>query len=138
MLKKTVFWIILTTLLLQTSAAAFHLPFSVDSQKPLVLIVAHSSIYATIESSLEQYAADLEDEGFSVNIVETSQLRSETPQEIRSILQNNLNNNLVGALFVGDVPEVWFEVGNEKVPTDMYFKDLNGQWRDQDGDGIYD
>ena len=128
----------MTSLLLQTSVAAFHLSFSVDSQEPLVLVVVHSSIYTAIEASLEQYAVDLEKEGFSVNIVETSQLQSETPQEIRSILQDNLKNNLVGALFVGDVPEVWFEVGNERVLTDMYFKDLNGQWVDSDGDGVFD
>jgi len=109
-----------------------------NSPKPLVLVIAHSSIYATIESSLNQYAADIENEGFSVNTIETSQLQNETPQGIRSYLQNAMNSNLVGALFVGDIPEVWYEVGSEKILTDMYYKDLNGLWLDSDGDGIYD
>ena len=138
MLKKIVFRIIFTGLLLQVSTATFHHSFSVNSQKPLVLVMVHSSIYATIESSLKQYAADIENEGFSVNIIETSQLQNETPQEIRSCLQNNMNNNLVGALFVGDIPEVWYEVDDEKILTDMYYKDLDGLWLDQDGDGVYD
>jgi len=138
MLKKNVFWIILTGLLLQVSTATFHHSFSVDSQKPLVLVMVHSSIYATIESSLKQYTADIENEGYSVNIIETGQLQNETPQEIRSCLQNDMNDNLVGALFVGDIPEVWYEVGDEKILTDMYYKDLDGLWLDQDGDGVYD
>jgi len=138
MLKKMILWIILTSLLVQTSTTLLHHSFLGNSQRPLVLVMVHSSIYATIESSLEQYALDIENEGFSVNIIETSQLQNETPQDIRSILQNKMNNNLVGALFVGDIPEVWIEMGNEKILTDMYYKDLNGLWIDSDGDGVYD
>ena len=109
-----------------------------DPQKPLVLVIVHSSIYAIIKSSLNQYVVDIENEGFSVNITETNQLQNKTPQGIRSYLQNAMNINLVGALFVGDIPEVWFEVGDKKILTDMYYKDLNGLWSDLDGDGIYD
>jgi len=133
-----VFWITLTSLLVQTPTTKLHYSFLGNSQRPLVLVIVHSSIYATIESSLEQYALDIENEGFSVNMIEISQLQNETPQEIRSILQDNMNDNLVGALFVGDIPEVWIEMGDEKILTDMYYKDLNGLWLDSDGDGVYD
>jgi len=133
-----VLWVILTSLLVQTSTTLLQHSFLGNSQRPLVLVMVHSSIYATIDSSLNQYASDIENEGFSVNIIETSQLQSETPQDIRSILQNVMNDNLVGALFVGDIPGVWIEVGNETILTDMYYKDLNGLWLDSDGDGVYD
>ncbi|MBE0511780.1 hypothetical protein IBX38_01880, partial [Candidatus Bathyarchaeota archaeon] len=128
----------MTSLLVQMPTTKLHSSLLGNSSKPLVLVIVHSSIYATIEPSLKQYAADIENEGFSVNIIETSQLQNETPQEIRSRLQNDMNNNLVGALFVGDIPEVWYKVDDEKILTDMYYKDLNGLWLDSDGDEIYD
>ena len=137
-LKKIALWVILTVFLVQTLTIDLQYSLVDDPPKPLVLVIVHSSIYATVESSLNQYAADVENEGFSVDIIETSQIQNETPQGIRSHLQSAMNCNLVGALFVGDIPEVWYEVGDEKILTDMYYKDLNGLWSDSDGDGVYD
>ena len=138
MLKKIVLWAILTSLLVQTSTTLLQHSFLGNSQRPLVLVIVHSSIYTTVEPSLEQYATDIENEGFSVIIIESRQLQNETPQDIRSLLQNLMNDNLVGALFVGDIPGVWIQVGDETILTDMYYKDLNGSWLDSDGDGVYD
>ena len=108
-LKKMVLWVILMVFLVQTSTIDLQYSLVCDSPKPLVLVIVHSSIYATIELSLNQYVADVENEGFSVDIIETGQIQNETPQGIRSYLQSAMNSNLVGVLFVGDIPEVWQE-----------------------------
>jgi hypothetical protein len=109
-----------------------------QSPKPLVIIVVDSSVYDAIKPSLDQYCLDLEGSGFSVNITETSRFLDKTPTEIRAYLQEARNNSLAGALFVGDVPEVWFRVGDNTFPTDMYYMDLDGVWSDLDNDGVYD
>lgn len=111
---------------------------SSEPNKPLVMVIANSSIYAAIRPSLNQYAVDVENEGFSVSIIETNQLPNKTSNGIKAYLQKALNQDLIGALFIGDIPEAWFKVGDRKLPTDMYYRDLNGYWRDLDGDGIYD
>ncbi|MDI6839568.1 MAG: T9SS type A sorting domain-containing protein [bacterium] len=50
--------------------------------------------------------------------------------------------NLVGAIFIGEIPVAWYESNGfwswEEFPIDLYFMDLNGDWLDSDGDGIYD
>jgi hypothetical protein len=109
-----------------------------ETKKPLVMVIINSSIYAAIKSSVNQYEADLENEGFSVNTTETNQLSDKTPQGVRAYLQEALNHDLAGALFVGDVSEAWYEVDDTKFPTDMYYMDLNGSWKDLNGNGIYD
>ncbi|MEM3623239.1 MAG: hypothetical protein QXR76_05670 [Candidatus Bathyarchaeia archaeon] len=80
---------------------------------------------------------DIEDDGFSVSIIETNQLQDKTPQGIRLCLSEALSRGLVGALFIGNIPVAWYELGGKKFPTDMYYRDLNGYWKDDDGDGVY-
>ena len=138
-MAKTIFlWITLMSFLVQPPVTNLQNPVFYDLQKPLVMVIVNSTLYTSIESNLEQYATDVANEGFSVKITETNQLQNKTPQGIRSYLHNAMNSNLVGALFVGELPKIWYEVGDRKILTDMYYKDLDGLWLDLDGDGIYD
>jgi len=47
-------------------------------------------------------------------------------------------SQLVGALFVGELPVAWYELDGEEFPADIYFMDLNGTWQDSDRDGLFD
>lgn len=144
MLKKTVLLIIISTSFLtqkltaNPSASFVSGVLSEIPKKPLVMVIVNSSIYPTIELSLNQYSVDVENAGFSVNITETNQLSDKTPKGIRAYLRRAMNQDLVGAFFVGDVPEAWYEVDGKNFPTDMYYRDLNGFWTDLDGDEVYD
>ncbi len=111
---------------------------SITSEKPLVCILVDSTIYADIEFSLSQYAIDVENSGFAVKMMETGQLLNKTPEGIRSYLQENSRHNLDGCLLVGDIPGALFEVGAKEFPTDLYYMDLDGLWKDSDNDMIYD
>jgi len=106
--------------------------------KPLVVVLVNSSVYPRIESSLDQYGEDVQSDGFSVTIVRTDELADPTPQGIRSLLQQELSQDLVGAVLVGDIPTAWVNVSGKVLPTDMYYRDLNGVWTDLNGDGIYE
>jgi len=61
---------------------------------------------------------------------------------LRKILRDGYSNGLKGALFVGDIPTVWYEMdtdwGYEEFPTDLFYMDLHGEWADTDGNGVYD
>jgi len=108
------------------------------SEKPRVIVVVNSTIYKSIETSLNQYANDVENEGFSVRIIETDQLQQKTAAGIRAYLQEAYSSGLVGAFLVGDIPETWFKINNGILPTDMYYRDLDGSWIDANGDGIFE
>jgi len=143
MLRKTFLLITILALLTGNFAvnplnSSISTDLSAVLNKPLVMVIVNSSIYTAIESSLNQYAVDVENEGSSVNITETNQLSDKTPKGIREYLRDFLNRGLTGVLFVGDIPEAWYELGDKKFPTDMYYRDLNGLWKDMDGDGIYE
>ena len=113
-------------------------PVLSEPQKPLLVVIVDSSIYNRIKSSLDQYAIDVENAGFSVNLTETNPLPDKTPSGIREYLKQARDENLVGAFLVGDVSEAHFKVGNHTFPTDVYYMDLDGDWFDLDSDGIYD
>jgi len=131
---------VLLTLELLLNPLAFcasNVVFS-EFNKPLLIVIVDSKIYDAIESSLNLYKMDVTSEGFSVNIIETNQLPDKTPMGIKSYLREAISKGLTGVLFVGDIPEVWYEVNGKEFPTDRYYEDLDGLWRDLDNDGIYD
>jgi len=114
------------------------------ADNPEILVIANSSLAPSIHSSLEQYVSDLQTEGYKtvLHIMDSE----ESPSNLRNFLKQKweANNNLEGALLVGDLPIVWFEINKDiggyysKFPIDLYFMDLNGSWNDSDEDGIYD
>jgi hypothetical protein len=107
---------------------------------PLVLVIVNSSILSGIQSSINQYKADLESEEYKVNIIS---IENGTPSDLKALLQKKLSDNLVGAFLIGDLPIAWFErqdkdEGYLKFPTDFFYMDLDGSWIDADGNGVFD
>ena len=117
----------------------YRTPYS--SPKGWIYVLVEASVFDGIESSLNQYATDLESiDGFSVGTYTVSTNDTTT---IRAFLLQALPDGLVGCLLVGDVPEAYYEWRDWegtyfKVPTDFYYMDLDGVWNDTDGDGAYD
>jgi hypothetical protein len=106
-----------------------------------VLVLVNSTIYEGVKTSLEQYRKDLEDFGFEDVII--LNWAGTTPEDIRLVLQQfYLNSTLAGALLVGDLPAVEYEMFTvwdyERFPIDLYYMDLDGDWGDSDGDGVLD
>jgi hypothetical protein len=104
-----------------------------------VLLMVNSSIYDPILTSLNQYIADLEAEGYQVIL---TKYIGGTAQELKGYIK--VIPGLEGAVFIGDLPAVIFEIASEgdhgyqAFPCDLYFMDLNGQWLDTNGNGRYD
>lgn len=95
------------------------------------MVIVNSSIYPGIQGRINQYISDLESQNYEVLLVKTS---GGTPQDIRSLLKGE--NNLIGAVLVGDLPIPWFQIIEtwdggttyeyEEFPCDLYYMDLNG------------
>ncbi|OYD13827.1 hypothetical protein CH333_09830 [candidate division WOR-3 bacterium JGI_Cruoil_03_44_89] len=102
----------------------------------LVDIIVECRIYHKISSEIEQFSTDLTNEGYAVQIDTVSGMSHE-------LLRAHLASfpGLVGAIFVGELPTAWYEMdvwGEEEFPIDLYFMDLDGEWIDTNGNGLYD
>jgi len=107
----------------------------------IILVFVNSTIYDDIKGSLDQYRQDLKNSGFEDAII----LNWSEPNasRIRETLQQFYSNNsLAGTLLIGDLPAAEFEMFTEwdyeRFPTDLYYMDLDGDWIDNDNDGVYD
>jgi hypothetical protein len=101
----------------------------------------NSTIYASINPSLQQYVNDLELRGFGVTMYSIS---GGTPSSIRGLLRSLGSSGLVGCLMIGKIPAAWFKIpahgtwDNQEFPVDLFYMDLDGSWTDSDSDGMYD
>ena len=133
-MKKTIVSIIVLGLLLNTSAVSMG---SFENSETVYILI-YSEIYDGISDSLLVYVNDLENEGYNVEI---HIINTENPEDVRLLLQNS-TQNLVGAVFIGNISVAWcnisFENAPEPFPCDVYYMDLDSTWTDIDGDGIPD
>jgi hypothetical protein len=110
------------------------------------LIVCNGDLYPEISSSLiGDYVPELEQEEFAVSV-------AVTPDADRGGSDVALRNQLIDfyeehgyfyALLVGDLPVPFYEMdyegwGYEYFPIDLYYMDLDGEWVDEDDNGIWD
>lgn len=105
----------------------------IKGREAIVNIIVNKTVYPDITAEIDTFTNDLVIAGYSVQL-DTIVGMSHT------ILRNHLAGitNLVGAIFVGEIPVAWFEYGGEEFPHDLYFSDLNGTYIDADNDGLYD
>ncbi|MDD4052299.1 MAG: C25 family cysteine peptidase [candidate division Zixibacteria bacterium] len=106
-----------------------------------VCILVNDLLLSGLQSSLDQYTADLTAEGYSVTIYGMS---GGTPEELRTFLQEEYEKGMTGVVLIGDLPVAWYEaecwdpVEHEEFPADLYYMDMDGAWEDSDSDGLYD
>ena len=72
----------------------------------LVHVFVDSVVYPAIQINLDQFISDLETEDYTVSL---TQVTTQTPEDIRAILQSEYPSDLVGVILVGDVPAAWME-----------------------------
>ncbi len=112
------------------------------STKNLVDIVVNAGVYHTISTEITQFAADIEANGFRT-VIET--VSGGAPDDLRNEVKTWLVQGLVGVIGVGDLPVPLFKVADEPnipvvqiFPCDLFYEDLDGEWIDSDGDGVFD
>ncbi len=108
-----------------------------------IIIVVESDLYDSISTSLAQYQTDLTNEGLSSSIYLSSGGTKEALRDSLIALWDN-GNGMIGALFVGDLPIAWYDEypgpppSGARLPTDQYYRDLDGTWGDANSDDTLD
>ncbi|MGB9721916.1 MAG: hypothetical protein ACPL28_10610 [bacterium] len=110
-----------------------------------VAILTQQSIAGALTNEIDQLINNLQSENYTVL---SYQISGGTPETLRTFLQSLYNNNNIeGALFIGNLPVAWFEIANDfgqygyaQFPIDLFYMDLNGTWLDtmNTGNGKYD
>jgi hypothetical protein len=110
---------------------------------PKIYVLVESTIYPNIVAHVDRYMEDLKNEGNYYPVLFTDGWVDEV--EVKNLLIDGYNDNMVGALFVGDIPVAWYEMvdpymssGWAAFPFDLYYMDLDGFWYDNDQNGLYD
>jgi hypothetical protein len=101
------------------------------------LVLVENGLYNGIQTNLAFYVADLQADGYAV---EVHTITGGTYEDLKNFILNN-QTDLVGCVFFGNLPAAWFEFdywGAEEFPCDLYFMDLDGDWIDSDNDDKWD
>jgi len=100
-----------------------------------ISILVDASLNTQITSRLNEYIADLESEGYTVFV---STVSGGSPQDIKNWVIDRYNAGSEGFVFVGDITAAWAEVSGDQFPCDLFYMDLDGNWQDNDIDGVYE
>lgn len=107
--------------------------------KKSVVIFIDSYSYTNLENEIERLKLDItKDLDAAVFIFSGSW---NNIKEIKDIIINKyINNGLIGAILIGDIPAAYFEYNNTGVrfPSDWYFQDLSDNFIDTDSDGNFE
>ena len=113
-----------------------------DVDRGRVAVIVDSILEGPLETTLDVFVADLVVDGYSV-IVESAS--GGTDRELRDHLGDLHEEDLVGAVLIGDLPIAWYEVDNDHgtdgyavFPCDLFYMDLDGTFADSDGDDVWD
>ena len=106
-----------------------------QSMGKAISILVDQGLYLNIVSSINDYIADLNAEGYSVYLQSIS---GGTPGEIKTWVSERYNAGSEGVVFIGDITAAWAEVSGSVFPCDLFFMDLDGNWEDRDNDGDFE
>jgi|GEM_PF-6082615 len=99
-----------------------------------VLVLVNSSLQPSIQGKLDTYVIDVERQGYNLELYTCT---SGTAEDLKSFIMSHATN-LVGCVFVGDLPAAWYDDNGDRFPCDLFFMDLDGSWVDTNSDGRYD
>ena len=108
--------------------------------KGLVNIYVNSTIYESIYPELALYQQDVTNQGYLAQLIVWS---STNGTVLKQNLTNSYSNGLVGAVLVGNLPIVAFDINAYQFACDFFFTDLDGDWLDVNphppmSDGVID
>ncbi len=98
----------------------------------LVKVIAEQALYNNLTPEISQYIADLEADGYSVSL---STGTWTDPAEVRTLLQDEQENGLVGGVLIGEIPMAKFNLQadlsselHHSFFTPLYYMDIDGSW----------
>jgi hypothetical protein len=116
------------------------LGISLKAQEEKIIVIVNSQISSGLQSEISRYIIDISSH-YMVKLYETN---GGTAQDLRNFIISQ-KDSLVGCIFIGSMPVFMFEIKNDiaansytSFPCDLYFMDLDGNWSDEDNNGLFD
>ncbi|MBN2384462.1 hypothetical protein JXQ70_16430 [bacterium] len=100
-----------------------------------ISLLIDENLAPSIQPALAMYQQDLLAEGYSVV---TATVSGGTAAEIKAWIRSEYNSGSEGVVLIGDITAAWAEVSGDVFPSDLFYMDLDGLWRDMDNDGDYE
>ena len=100
-----------------------------------ISILVDASLYPNISTAVDQYMDDIKDEGHTAFLATVS---GGTAQDIKDWVTDRHNAGSDGFVFIGDITAAWAEVSGSQFPCDLFYMDLDGNWQDNNSDGVYE
>jgi hypothetical protein len=107
-----------------------------------ILVIVTSEMYAQLPDKIARYANDIND-AYGCQVIMES-VTGGNHIDIKNLILSH-QTNLDGAVLIGDIAVSWYEVeddfeeyGYAVWPCDLYYMDLDGEWLDYNGNGIFD
>jgi hypothetical protein len=126
---------------LQVLRPALNRYMNLATETKKVLLLVNPRVFSGLHEKILRYGIDLNLHGYEVALYEYS---GGNPGHLKSFIISR-KQNLSGCVFIGNFPVAWYEVeddfyeyGYAEFPCDLFFMDLDGQWRDTDGNERYD
>ncbi|MBT7788280.1 MAG: hypothetical protein HN757_05310, partial [Calditrichaeota bacterium] len=113
-----------------------------------VVVAVNTTLYNQLENDFNGWIEGIGEDGYDMVLIVTD---GGTAQELKDQVIQEGGEEIVGAIFAGELPLAWFEhkehfrqehePDNNRIqdyPIDYFFTDLDGVWEDSTGNGIYD
>lgn len=126
----------------------FHKPVYANAKDSAIidiLILVKQSVYRQLQADIQQYSDDLYHKAGLTSVVE--ELNYENFYQVKKIILSYNSASLLGAVLIGDIAYARFEHIEKQAdrsrvmvnwPCDLYLMDLDGGWKDNDANGIFD
>ena len=111
-------------------------------------IFLNDNILEQIPNSIWQYVDDLESSGWLVVLYTTEGGTSPDPiqeleaaQELKDLIKQEYEQGMVGCILIGEFPIAWYEDeagSGEGWVIELYYRDMDCEWLDVDGNGLFD
>jgi len=125
------------------SASGVYTLGRVSAQARKMSVIVNSGIYTNIQDKLGRYLYDLQLDGYEVILHVVTP--SAHVQSLKALIKRDYQNKEIRGVFViGQFPVAWYEINDfnsgslSTFPMDLYFTDMDGEWKDVDGNGIFD
>lgn len=128
--------------------ASIERPAPFRDENGTIVLVVNTGLFEALEEAFNAWITDLSDEEYAVVAIS---LEGGSPQELKDLVIEEGGEELSGVIFAGELPLAFYEHreffydeengdGQRIVeyPIDMFFTDIDGEWEDTSGNGVYD
>ncbi len=106
-----------------------------------IIVMVQKELYGELSEYISRYLGHIVSGGYSSELY---LVQGGVAEDLKKFLIDS-GSSLRGCVMIGEFPIAWYEVENDydehgkaEFPCDLFFMDLDGNWKDSDNNGRYD